>query len=194
VRKRRSWFPGAKYHITSRGIRKYPLFYEEDDFLKYLSLIKETQRTYPFLLQCYCLMTNHTHLQIETIEFPPSVIMKQLNTTYAKYFNSKYEFSGHVFEKRYGAELIDSPDYEKDVSKYIHLNPYIAGMVEAPEDYLWSSYRNYLLGEESPLITTQHILSYFPNAYFQSYGDFVKAPFIDHSFSEIEEEDLYEMR
>jgi putative transposase len=182
VRRLRSWFPGAKYHITSRGIRKYPLFYEDEDYHKYLSIIKETLQTHPFNLQSYCLMTNNTHLQIETIEAPPSMIMKKINTTYAKYFNWKYEYSGHVFDKCYGAELIDSPDHEKDVSKYIHLNPFKAGMVESPEEYPWSSYHTYLYGEDSPFITTKQILLYFPNSLFQSYDDFVRAPFSNSTF------------
>jgi REP element-mobilizing transposase RayT len=114
-------------------------------------------------------MSNHTHLQIETIEIPPSIIMKHLNTKYAKYFNKKYNYSGHVFEKRYGAEFIDSRAYELDLSKYVHLNPVKAGIVAFPEDYPWSSYRAYLQKEEFPLIEKQQILSYFPNPYFNSY-------------------------
>ncbi|MDV2687007.1 transposase, partial [Alkalihalophilus lindianensis] len=93
------------------------------------SLLAETMNSYPFRLHAFCLMTNHTHLQIETMETPLSTIMKYLNMKYAKYVNKKYDFSGHVFEKRYGAELLDFPEYEIDVSKYIHLNPVAAGMV-----------------------------------------------------------------
>ena len=190
VRRLRRWFPGAKFHITSRGIRKSSLFYDDDDYLKYLSLLKKTQRAYPFNLHSYCLMTNHTHLQLETVETPPSIIMKNLNTNYAKYFNKKYEYTGHVFEKRYGAELIDSPDYELDVSKYIHLNPTKAGMVEAPEDYPWSSYRAYIFGEESSLIDTKQVLSYYPDPKANHYEAFVKAPILTPAFP-IEEGDLY---
>jgi putative transposase len=186
ARKLRGWFPGAKFHITCRGIRKSSLFYDADDFLEYLCLLKETQCTYPFKLYTYCLMSNHTHLQLETLETPTGPIMKNLNTKYAKYFNKKYEYSGHVFEKRYGAELIDSPDYELDVSKYIHLNPFKAGIVEAPEDYPWSSYRAYLHGQESPFIDTTQVLSYFPRPLFKHYQDFVKAPFINPTFPEME--------
>lgn len=186
ARKLRSWFLGAKFHITSRGIRKLSLFYDDEDYLEYLSLLKETQCTYPFKLHTYCLMTNHTHLQLETIEIPPGPIMKNLNTKYAKYFNKKYEYTGHVFEKRYGAELIDSPDYELDVSKYIHLNPFKAGIVAAPEDYPWSSCRSYLLCEESPLIDKEQVFSYFPHPLFKNYEDFVKAPYLNPTFPEME--------
>ena len=166
------------------------LFYVDDDYLEYLNLLKETQVAYPFKLHTYCLMTNHTHLQLETLETPPALIMKNLNTKYAKYFNKKYEYTGHVFEKRYGAELIDSPDYELDVSKYIHLNPYKAGLVKTPEDYPWSSYRTYLHGEESPLIDAKQVLSYFPDPKAELYEKFVKAPFLIPTFP-VKEGDIY---
>lgn len=175
VRSARTWFQGAKYHVTSRGIRKSPLFFEEEDYLKYLALVKETKERYPFILHTYCLMSNHTHLQIETKDTPLSLIMKHLNTKFAKYFNRKYNFSGHVFEKRYGDELINSPEYEIDVSKYIHLNPYTAGMVANPEDYPWSSCRAYVFGEIIPLIEPQPLLSYFPAPPIQHYENYLKA-------------------
>nr|WP_066368637.1 transposase [Neobacillus fumarioli] len=168
----RTWFAGAKYHVTSRGIRRSSLFMEEGDFERYLSFIGETKSKYPFTLYSYCLMTNHTHQQIEIHETPLSLIMKHLNTKYAKYFNKKYSYSGHVFEKRYGAELLNSPEYDIDVSKYIHLNPVAARMVTAPEDYPWSSYRVYAFNEKNPLVDSNPILSYFPeppSANYQQY-------------------------
>jgi REP element-mobilizing transposase RayT len=175
VRKARTWFEGAKYHVTSRGIRRSSLFFEEEDYEKYLTLVEETKTSYPFVLHTYCLMTNHTHLQLETLETSLSIIMKNLNTKYAKYFNKKYDFSGHVFDKRYGAELLNSPEYELDVSKYIHLNPVEAGMAAAPEDYPWSSYRAYVHGEENPHIDKNPLLYYFPNPPTQQYERYMKA-------------------
>lgn len=172
VRQVRTWFAGAKYHVTSRGIRRSSLFMEDEDFTKYLEIIEETKERYPFTLHSYCLMTNHSHLQLETLETPFPIIMKHLNTKYAKYFNKKYDFSGHVFDKRYGAELLHSPEYEIDASKYIHLNPVAAQMVTAPEDYPWCSYRTYAFNEKNPLIDPIPILSYFPDppsAYYRQY-------------------------
>ena len=178
-RKRRTWFHGAKYHITSRGNRKSSLFYDDEDRTKYLRLIKETKDTFSFTLHAFCLMTNHTHLQLETSDTSPTIIMSHLNTKYAKYFNKKYEYSGHVFEKRYGAELLDSLDYEFDVSKYIHLNPLKAGLVDELEDYPWSSYNAYVNGEASQLVDTKHLLSYFPSPASQHYEEYVKTPLMD---------------
>lgn len=181
TRKPRAWLPGLKYHIISRGIRKLPLFLDDSDRYKYLNLIVEIKQAYPFNIHTYCLMTNHIHLQLETIDTSPSIIMSQLNTKYARYFNKKYHYSGHLFEKRYTAEWIDSAAYELDLSKYIHLNPVKAGIVVRPEDYPWSSSRAYLLGEPNPLIETQQIFSYFPNPSIKHYREFLEKPFIDEA-------------
>ncbi|MEQ6389297.1 transposase [Bacillaceae bacterium S4-13-58] len=76
----------------------------------------ETKLLFPFILPTYCLMTNHIHLQMETLNLPTGHIMKHLHTKYAKHFNQKYHFSGHVFESRYGAELLSTVEYELEVN------------------------------------------------------------------------------
>ncbi|MGG3465982.1 transposase [Neobacillus pocheonensis] len=184
VRRARMWFAGAKYHVTSRGNRKSSLFYDDEDYEKYLDLLEETRLYYPFILHSFCLMTNHIHLQLETLESPLSTIMKNLNTKYAKFFNKKYKYSGHVFEKRFGAELLNSPEYELDVSKYIHMNPVSAGMVSRPEDYPWSSYRAYLNLNDVPLIDPQPLLAYFPHPQPQHYKQYMKSRWNDKFFWE----------
>lgn len=178
-RKRRAWFAGAKYHITCRGNNRFTLFYDDEDRIKYLSILEETKNRCQFLIHSYCLMTNHIHLQLETTDTSPTIIMSLLNTKYAKYFNKKYNQTGHVFEKRYSAELLDSLDYEFDVSKYIHRNPLKAGMVDELEDYPWSSYHAYVYGESSDLVETKHLLSYFPQPPSKQYEEYVKDPLID---------------
>ncbi|MTT32358.1 transposase [Terrilactibacillus sp. BCM23-1] len=173
ARKKRIWFPGAKYHITSRGIRKMPLFYDEEDREEYLRLLEETKYRIPFYLHAYCLMTNHIHLQIETLDHPTGHIIKHLHFKYAKYFNKKYDYTGHVFESRYGAELIDSIDYELDVNKYIHLNPVRAKMVFDLSDYPWSSYGFYIGSKSGSMVTTDRILSFFPEPKVENYIKFI---------------------
>ncbi|MFT4412894.1 transposase [Fredinandcohnia humi] len=178
ARKHRIWFPGAKFHITSRGIRKTALFFDDNDHKTYLNLVKEAMTSTPFLLHAHCLMTTHIHLQIETIDTPPGPIMKKLHTAYARYFNQKYDYTGHVFEGRYGAQLIDTTEYELDVSKYIHLNPVKAKIVEHPEDYLWSSFRDYLSPCKSSFVHTSTILSYFPEPQLENYRNYINCPFV----------------
>lgn len=177
VRKQRTWFPGAKYHITSRGVRKSLLFYDDEDRFEYLHMLNKTKHQYPFILHTFCLMDNHIHLQMETIETPPGLIMKHLHSKYAKYFNQKHEFTGHLFEKRYGSELIDARDYELEVSRYIHLNPLKAKMVKNIEDYQWSSIHSYLTeSTNSSLVCTNQILSYFPPPQLETYLRFLHSP------------------
>ncbi|WP_077214841.1 transposase [Bacillus dakarensis] len=176
-RKPQFWYPGAKYHIYNRGNRKSTLFYDDEDRMKYLTITAETKEKYPFHLNTYCLMTNHIHLNLETIKDPPGKIMHAINVNYAKYFNKKYDLTGHVFENRYNYEFIDSVEYELDVSKYIHLNPLQAGMVQKMEDYPWSSYRAYILKEHNPLVTTDHLLSYFPDPPEIYYHQYLKSAY-----------------
>lgn len=184
ARKRRDWFPGAKFHITSRGIRRSDLFYDDADREHYLDLLEETKRRHPFILHTYCLMTNHIHLQLETINTSTGIIMHDLHNKYAKYFNKRNDYTGHVFENRYGSEWIDSAAYELDVSKYIHLNPLKANIVSNLEDYQWSSYRAYVLREKNPLVTTEQILSYFPNSKPEEYRKYINSGFCDPEFDE----------
>ncbi|PLT35783.1 transposase [Bacillus sp. V5-8f] len=161
ARKPRVWFPGAMYHITNRGNRRSSIFLDDKDKMKYLELLEETRSAHPYILHAYCLMTNHTHLQLETIETHPKEIMKMLNFRYAIYFNKRHELDGHVFQGRYGSELIDSRKYFLDVSRYIHLNPVEAGLVKNPGDYPWSSYTVYESGQPNTLVTTEKIFSCF---------------------------------
>lgn len=184
VRKRRIWFPGAKFHITSRGVRKKDLFHDAEDRQFYLELLAETKQRFPFELHTYCLMSNHIHLQLETINTPTGSIMQYLHSKYAKFFNKKYEYVGHVFETRYDARWINSAAYELEASKYIHLNPLEAHMVKRLEDYPWSSYRAYIQNEKNPLITKKQIYSYFSDPPHKEYERYVKSGFCEPVFDQ----------
>lgn len=184
-RKPHPWFPGAKFHITVRGVRRTNLFHDKEDREFYLSLLLEARCRYPFILHTFCLMTNHIHLQLQTKTSPPGKVMQIINTKYAKYFNKKYHHSGHVFEKRYGAELVDNSEYELELSKYIHLNPLKANMVNHLEDYPWSSYLVYAGLVQSSLVETKQILSYFPEPQIELYLAYLKKAGYTHlTFSE----------
>ncbi|MGD6894466.1 transposase [Bacillus infantis] len=172
----RACYPGSKFHITSRGIRRSVLFYEDDDYSKYLRLLSETKEKLPFILHAYCLMPNHVHLLLEIVEDSTGAIIKQLHYRYARYFNKKYEFTGHLFESRYGREWIDSSKYELDASKYIHRNPLKAQLVNKPQDYNWSSYKTYYYNLQNPLIQTHQILSHFENPQSINYDNYINSP------------------
>lgn len=162
-RKNRQWYPGAIYHITARGNRRDDIFKDDKDYKYYLFCIKEALAYYEnkFKIICYCLMTNHVHLQVKIEDMPLSDFIKRVNSLYAQNFNNKYNCVGHLFQGRYGAELIDTDSHNLEAARYIHLNPVRANMVSKPELYRWSSYSMYIGMYKEKLIKTDEILSYF---------------------------------
>jgi putative transposase len=174
-RKRREYYPGVMLHVTARGNRKQEIFREKEDYLYYLSLIKRAQEKTPFYLHSYCLMTNHVHLLIETIEHSPSDIILFIHSIYARYFNRKYELVGHVFQERYHATLIKSWRQMLDTSRYIHLNPVKANMTNKPEEYPWSSYRAYISKtSKDTIVHTKRLLSEMTNGSKETYKFYVE--------------------
>ncbi len=164
ARENREWYPGSIHHITARGNRKSDLFIDEKDYIIYLAIVRETKNKLPFELYSYCLMTNHVHLEIKTFDIGISDIMKRINQVYAQYFNKRYNYVGHLFQDRYGSKLIETDLQVLTTSRYIHLNPVRAKMVEKPEDYPWSSYSMFIGKKKEKLISPQKILSYYNDA------------------------------
>lgn len=174
---KRLWFEGATYHVIVRGNRKASLFYSRLDNMTYLEMLKETLDYYKeanYSIICYCLMTNHIHLLIKTDKEPLSKFMCKLNSCYSKYFNSKYNLVGHVFQGPYSAKIIIDEAQLLENSRYIHLNPVRANMVKKPEDYEWSSYKCFIEEEENSLVNNNIIMDYFnPDRKYKAYREFV---------------------
>ena len=148
---KRPWVSGAIYHITNRGNRQEIIFRENIDYIVYLGILKETLKFYEndnYKLISYCLMSNHVHLLLKTGRKDPSFFMRRVNSMYARYFNSKYQYIGHLFQGRYFSNLINNVIELLEVSRYIHLNPVRAKMVGSPENYMWSSYNKIVLNED----------------------------------------------
>jgi REP-associated tyrosine transposase len=107
-------------------------------------------------------MSNHYHLLLETPSGNLSKIMQHINGAYTNYFNVKRKRSGHLFQGRYKAIVIEADEYAQELSRYIHLNPVRAGMAARPEEYRWSSYLDYAgMRKRSEWLETSFILSYF---------------------------------
>lgn len=148
---KRPWVSGAIYHITNRGNRQEIIFRENIDYIVYLGILKETLKFYEndnYKLISYCLMSNHVHLLLKTGRKDPSFFMRRVNSMYARYFNSKYQYIGHLFQGRYFSNLINNVIELLEVSRYIHLNPVRAKMVDSPEKYMWSSYNKIVLDKD----------------------------------------------
>jgi len=155
-------YPGAFYHIINRGNAKEKIFLNDRDREKFLEYLKAALDRFSLIVHTYCLMDNHYHLLIETSEANISKAMQWLNGSYAVYFNRKRDRSGHLFQGRFKAILIDADEYLQALSRYIHLNPVRAKLVSSPGDYKWSSY-NVLIGKaKAPeWLEVSYLLGYF---------------------------------
>ena len=140
-RKRRVWHPDSFYHVVSRGNRRDPLFQDEKDFRVFFYNMRELYEQTPFEISSFCFMTNHYHMQLRSREVPISKIMSFINKRYANYYNTRYNLCGHVFEKRFFAEVVSGTYGNFILSHYIHMNPVRANITERPEHYRWSSYQ-----------------------------------------------------
>jgi REP element-mobilizing transposase RayT len=170
-------YPGAFYHITSRGNERKAIFKTKRDRLKFLEYLGSANERYNAVVHAYCLMDNHYHLLLETPSGNLPQIMRHINGAYTTYFNVKRGRCGHLLQGRYKSILVDKDEYAKELSRYIHLNPVRANMVSVPEDYEWSSYNQYI-GKNKPeeWLARDFILGYFGRKYStaqKGYKDFV---------------------
>ena len=134
-------FPGALYHVTSRGNQRGNIFDDNDDRRQFLLVLQEVCHRYNWICHAYCLMSNHYHLLIETPDGNLSQGMRQLNGVYTQYFNRRHGRVGHVFQGRYKGILVDKNSYLLELARYIVLNPVRAGLVRSAREWPWSSYR-----------------------------------------------------
>lgn len=134
-------FPGAVYHVTSRGNERKAIFRDGDDRTMFLDTLARVNRRFHWLCHAYCLMDNHYHLVIETPEGNLSKGMRQLNAVYTQGQNRRWHRVGHLLQGRYKAIVVEKESYLLEVSRYVVLNPVRAGMVKRPEQWIWSSFR-----------------------------------------------------
>ena len=151
ARKPRVEYPGAFYHVMTRGNRKEAIFKDDKDRLRFLRKVLEYKERYGFILYAYILMKNHIHLLIETRDAALSKIMQGLLQSYTQWYNGKYRTVGHLFQGRYKSILCDKKVYLLNLIRYIHLNCVRAGLVRDPGEYKWSSHRIYL-GRTSKMV------------------------------------------
>jgi len=186
--------PNHYYHIFNRGNNKQTIFRDSQDYLVFLdrfsralglSPLKSEHRVRirPFTVDtfsiiAYVLMPNHYHFLIkQNSAVRIDQLVGKVCTSYAKYFNLKYGHIGNLFQDRFKAKLVDSDKYIVYLSAYIHNNPI------QPESYLYSSYRDYLLGPRSKLVDIKFILDFFQ-------GDKEKYRIFVNSFNQIQTDQI----
>ena len=141
-------YPGAFYHITSRGNERKAIFHDTKDYEKFSGYLESATERYAARVHCFCLMSNHYHLLLETPRGNLQQILHHLNTSYTNYFNARAQRVGHLLQGRYRAILVDRDAYALELSRYIHLNSVRAHIVQEPSDYQWSSFIDYMRGRK----------------------------------------------
>jgi REP element-mobilizing transposase RayT len=133
-------FRGAFYHVINRGNGGEKIYISRRDREKFLEYLQKAVGRFGIKIHTYCLMTNHYHLLAETPQANLSQAIKWINVSYAGYFNRKHQRRGHLFQGRFKSILVDADEYLKPLSRYIHLNPIRAKIVQNLASYPWSSY------------------------------------------------------
>src|SRR4030042_5793823 len=121
-------FPGAVYHVTSRGNARQTIFIDDEDRGGFLDLLSIVVERFNWICHAYCLMGNHYHLLIETPDGNLSKGMRELNGIYTQHFNRRHGRVGHVFQGRFKAILVEKDSYLLELCRYIVLNPVRAGI------------------------------------------------------------------
>ena len=125
-------FPGAIYHVTSRGDRREPIFEDDTDRAALLGVVEEGMRRYDEQMLAYCLMGNHYHFVLHTRQANLSRLMRHLNGVYTQAYNHRHRKVGHMFQGRFKAILVDRDAYLLEVCRYVELNPVRTLMVTGP--------------------------------------------------------------
>lgn len=143
-------FPGAVYHVTSRGDRREPIFVNDHDRQGFLDVVAQALSRFNAEILAYCLMGNHYHFVLHTRKANLSLLMRHINGVYTQAFNRRHNKVGHLFQGRFKAILVDRDAYLLEVCRYVELNPLRARMVRKPEAWEWSSYRAHAGLADSP--------------------------------------------
>jgi len=175
-------YENACYHVTCRGNARQQIFLADFDRKKFLELFARSVETYRVHLLAFVLMINHFHLIVKTPLANLQEFMRHFNISYTAYFNKKHRRSGHLYQGRYKAFLIDADSYLLEVSRYLHLNPVhtkqvVSSTEEQKREYLrsyqWSSYPDYISSSRYPFVALDEVLGYFKGDRL-SYRDFVE--------------------
>jgi putative transposase len=154
-------FPGAVYHVMNRGAARQLTFVNDEDYEALLNTLAQAHQVWGIEVFSYALMKNHYHLCLRTPNGNLSRVMRHVDGLYTQRFNRSHNRDGALFRGRYKAILVDADEYLAQVVRYIHLNPIETGVVKQPEEYRWSSHRQYLQAKAAPeWLNTEEILEY----------------------------------
>ena len=153
--------PGGCYHVILRGNHREDIFSVANDRLVLNDIVAESIAKYAARVHAFCWMTNHLHALVQISETPLGKLMQRIATHYSRYRHRQLRTTGHLFERRYRAWLVEADAYFIALLRYIHLNPVAARMVRTADDYAWSSHRAYAGVEVMPWLSIDFGLSLF---------------------------------
>lgn len=174
------------YHVMLRGINRQDIFEDEEDYQRMLDSFRHLPQQYDVkgerkgdtcCLYAYCLMPNHVHLLLRTLDWTIGEVVKSLADAYAMYFNMKYGRVGHLFQGRFKSEPCDTMGYFVTLVRYIHQNPVKAGL-SPTVDYRWSSWQEYCLSSEARICRVEHLLKRMT---FEELKEWVERPVDDEA-------------
>jgi len=155
-------FPGAVYHVTSRGNANQAIFIDDKDRGRFLDVLLIVVERFNWFCHAYCLMESHFHLLIETPNGNLSKGMRELNGVYTQGFNQRYRRVGHLYQGRYKAIIVEKDNHLLSLCRYVVLNPVRVGLIKGPEKWRWSSYGATIgVVKRPPFLTIDWILSQF---------------------------------
>lgn len=160
-RKPRIHFPGAVYHVILRGNAGQEIFFAKKDRGRFYLLLQEGIEKFGHRVLAFCLMPNHVHLVIQVGEKSLSKIMHNISFRYTRFINARKKRTGHLFQGRYKAILVDADSYLLELVRYVHNNPVRAKITETIDQHRWSSHRVYLGLDIVPWLSTDLVLSQF---------------------------------
>ncbi len=165
--RRAQFYAGGYYHLYNRGNNYQDIFFERENYIYFLRQMRKYLKTDVVDIVAYCLMPNHYHLMILLKGEGLANLMQPLLLSYTKAINERYHRVGSLFQGRFKAILVDKEAYLLQLSRYIHLNPVAVALVKRPEDWEFSSYRDFIGLRNGTLVKPNALQPYLksPEAY-----------------------------
>ena len=152
---------GGVFHVVARGNERAVVFRDDRDRERFLELLNEVARRYRWRVLAYCLMGNHFHLLVMTLEPTLARGMRQLNGVYAQWFNRRHRRVGHLFQGRYKAVVVQTDAHLRRTVRYLIRNPIRAGLSSRPEQWRWTSHRATVGRSAAGVVAVDELLACF---------------------------------
>jgi len=166
--------PGTPHHVTQRGNRREPTFFEDGDYQLYLDLLADAAKQARAEIWSYCLMPNHVHIIITpSDEDGLWRTFRAVHRHYTGYINARLRTTGHLWQGRYGSVAMDETHFVTAL-RYVALNPVRARLVKRAADWKWSSTKALIDGKDDGVVKVAPAL--------ERVGGFRK--FLDEQFDE----------